>query len=496
MRIRLRTAAINFLICLLMLAIPTSAKAGEEIGSRGKQNRGRDRRMPEFFQTDIPHYPGNVILSRPTDHSITLSVQLRDAKKVRVAYSQSGKGLALKTDMFEIEAEQPREIVLDELEENTAYEYRIVNADTGEPLFPEQGDGSFRTCRKPGEPFTFTVTSDSHLDGNCQPELYKACLANVLADNPDLHIDLGDTFMTGKHGSRETAVRQYAAQRYYFGLIGFSAPIFLVIGNHDGEEVSKSDATGADGLAVWSCNQRKLLFPNPEPGEFYSGNTETHPYVGLLQDYYAWTWGDALFVVLDPYWTSRPTRGRKEPWDMTIGKTQYDWLARTLRTSKAKYKFVFIHQLTGGMDKSGRGGAEAATLYEWGGHELDGKDTFKANRTDWEKPIHSLLVENNVTIVFHGHDHFFARQELDGIIYQLVPQPSQRNARNDHAKEYGYNKGELFSSSGHLRVRVSSEQVDVDYIRAVIGQSMPQDGMVNGQSSFSYTCGTDPKKGR
>jgi hypothetical protein len=36
-------------------------------------------------------------------------------------------------------------------------------------------------------------------------------------------------------------------------------------------------------------------------------------------------------------------------------------------------------------------------------------------------PIHQLLLENHVTTVFHGHDHLFAKQELDGIIYQEVP---------------------------------------------------------------------------
>jgi len=91
---------------------------------------------------------------------------------------------------------------------------------------------------------------------------------------------------------------------------------------------------------------------------------------------------------------------------MTIGKARYDWLAATLRGSKAKYKFVFIHLLTGRLGNGGRGGSDAAPLYEWGGHEPDGKDTFAANRPGWEKPIHDLLVENRVNILFHGHDHF------------------------------------------------------------------------------------------
>ena len=54
-------------------------------------------------------------------------------------------------------------------------------------------------------------------------------------------------------------------------------------------------------------------------------------------------------------------------------------------------------------------------------------------------PIHDLLVANHVTAVFHGHDHLFVKQDLDGIIYQEVPQPSaaRANATNS-AAEYGY----------------------------------------------------------
>ena len=49
-------------------------------------------------------------------------------------------------------------------------------------------------------------------------------------------------------------------------------------------------------------NTRKTYFPNPQPDGFYSGNTAVEKFVGLRENYYAWTLGNALFVVLDPYW--------------------------------------------------------------------------------------------------------------------------------------------------------------------------------------------------
>ena len=470
--------------CVALICLLTVVAGGD--AQEKKRGRGRQAGPPETFLTNIPDYEGNVILGRPTSRAVTLSVLSRDAVRASVTYGRAGAALASRTAAFELSARQPREIVLDGLDSDTAYEYRVINAETGELLLPEAGNGGFHTARAPGSTFTFTVQADSHLDHNSSSELYRLTLANELADKTDFHIDLGDTFMTGKHPSRESALRQYDAQRYYFGLIGYAAPVFLVLGNHDGEEVRSPANMGADGLAVWAAQQRRRLFPNPVPDGFYTGNENVQPHVGLLQDYYAWTWGDALFVVLDPYWSSRATRGGKEPWNMTLGKSQYEWLAHTLRASKAKWKFVFIHQLVGGLDRNSRGGAEAASLFEWGGHELDGRDTFAAQRPGWEKPIHELLRETGVAIVFHGHDHFFAHQERDGVIYQLVPQPGapRANATNV-AKDCGYMTGDFLPSSGHLRVHVHPEYVSVEYVRSAT-PDMARRGIRTGETAFRY----------
>jgi aconitase A len=73
-----------------------------------------------------------------------------------------------------------------------------------------------------------------------------------------------------------------------------------------------------------------------------------------------------------------------------------------------------------------------------------------------------------VTAVFHGHDHLYARQELDGIVYQEVPQPSARNFLSGPslAVAYHYAAGTILSSSGHLRVNVGPDRVTVQYVRA------------------------------
>jgi len=139
-----------------------------------------------------------------------------------------------------------------------------------------------------------------------------------------------------------------------------------------------------------------------------------------------------------------------------------------IEASHAKFKFVFIHHLVGGSDEQSRGGAEAVPFYEWGGRNLDGSEGFEKNRLGWAMPIHQLLVQNHVNLVFHGHDHFFAKQEKDGIVYQLVPQPGCPGEGSvGHAKDYSYTSGVTCPGAGFLSVAVSHDEVDVDYVRTV-----------------------------
>jgi hypothetical protein len=320
-----------------------------------------------------------------------LGVLCYDDTRAYVAYGPQKDDLAARTEAMELRKGRPREITLEKLKPDTRYYYQLRDAATDKPLPGGESTCTFHTQRAAGSTFTFTVQADSHLDENASPELYRRTLANALADSPDFHIDLGDTFMTDKHPSRESAAKQYLAQRFYFGQLCQSAPLFLVLGNHDGES-PRGRGSDADSLAVWSNTMRKRYFPNPVPHSIYTGNATKHPEAGPLQDYYAWQWGDALFVVLDPFWFTQKQRGHSDNWKRTLGAEQYQWLKRTLEASGAKFKFIFIHHLVGGATPQGRGGSEAAPFGEWGGKNADGSDGFKEHRPGWDAPIHQLLV--------------------------------------------------------------------------------------------------------
>ena len=441
-------------------------EAGQEPASDRKPAK---RAETTVMLPSVPDFPGNVILGRPTATSVTLSLLWNSDAEMNLVWGAGSGRVPAEGRKILLRAGEPKQVVVDGLVPDTRYAYALLDVKTQKRLLPADGEGFFHTARSPGRVFTFTIQADSHLDASTVPDLYRRMLVNALADKPDFHIDLGDTFMTDKHTTRESAANQFLMQRYFFGMIGHSVPLYLVLGNHDGEGLNRNAGPGSDELSVWSAGMRNRFFVNPVSDRFYSGNAKPEATVGLLANYYAWEWGDALFVVLDPYWTSKPTNGGKNPWNMTIGTMQHDWLVQTLQNSKARFKFVFIHQLTGSYHTVGRGGAEAATYQEWGGRDLGGGDGLANNRPGWREPIHRLLLENGVTAVFHGHDHFYARQELDGIIYQLVPQPAHRNDRMHHAEEYGYKGGFFLPNSGHLRVKVTPDVVTVEYVKTADG---------------------------
>ena len=298
------------------------------------------------------------------------------------------------------------------------------------------------------EPFIFTITADSHLDYNTDRALYERTLKRAAADRPAFHIDLGDTFMSEKHTNRTDAAQQYVDQQRYFGLLG--VPVHLVIGNHDGESGRYLDGT-TNNLAIWSRAMRMRCFPEPLAPDG--------------RNYYAWETNNALFIALDPFWFSPRSRRNDENWFRTLGREQHGWLKQTLEGSKAKFKFVFIHHLVGGADRQGRGGVEAAPLYEWGGKNADGTDGFAAHRPGWALPIHQLLLTNHVTAVFHGHDHLYVKQELDGIVYQECPQPGDPRGNTRSAAEYGYKSGVILGSPGYLRVTISETSARVEYVK-------------------------------
>lgn len=549
--------------------------------------QGRARTSP-----DGPESEFSTLVGSPTDRAVVISVLSAKAAQGRIEYGTWAADLNRRTEPFALVSGVPLHVDIAGLSPNTQYAYRVALRAAGDADWRPQASGSFRTARPTGQAFTFTVQGDSHperIGRMYDPDLYTRALINVAADKPDFHFLMGDDFSIERiiesgppqgDRTRDAVNAVYASQRSFLGIVGKSTPLMLVNGNH--EQAAKYLLDGsANNFAVLAGKARTAYYPLPAPGGIYTGNSKAVEHVGLLRDYYAWEWGDALFVVIDPYWHSdvavdneggkkapqrdagrgaggrgqergagqpgennreakrrarvndaggdqaeqpanRQGKGNRDLWQITLGDDQYAWLHATLTQSKAKFKFVFSHHVSG----TGRGGVEVAPYYEWGGQDRRGggggggggrnrqgaaEDAqpeqqpapaqrgvarFFQARPMWEKPIHDLMRDAGVTIFFQGHDHLYARQELDGVIYQSCPNPADPTftAFNREA----YQSGNIFANSGHLRITVnapdakdaSSRSDDaptckVEYIRAARPGDEAEHGK-NGSIVHSY----------
>jgi hypothetical protein len=404
------------------------------------------------------------ILGRPTGTSVVVNVVPAISMELYYEYGATPGTYTTKTIPQTAAAGAPLETLIASLQPNTRYYYRIrYNGAAG-------AEHSFMTQRLPGSTFTFDIQGDSHperVNNQFSADLYTRTLLSAAADQPDFYMTIGDDFSVDnlKTVNAKTVTALYIAQRQWLGQVG--APVFLVNGNHEQASLANLDGT-PDNVAVWAQTARNAYYPQPAPDTFYTGDAEQVQHIGYLRDYYAFTWGDALFMVIDPYWHSTQTvdnafgsghgqKGNRNQWDVTLGDAQYRWFRQTLETSTAKYKFVFTHHVLG----TGRGGIEEAGSYEWGD-----ASHLVAHRPGWDKTIQQIMADTHVTIFFQGHDHIFARQELDGVIYQTLPEPANPFYTYENAN--AYTSGDIFPNSGHVRVTIFPTGATVDYIRSYL----------------------------
>ena len=472
-------------------------------------------------------FSGGELLGKPTDTSITINIVPDNAIQYYYEYGTTSGVYTGETSPVDAAADQPHETVIDGLSSNTCYYYRMVYDGDGSVTdgdFETRDEHQFCTQGAKGESFVFTVTSDSHAQYNTQ---YQQAMINVESDNPDFHLDLGDTFMPDGDANQAAVDTDYMAQRstLYMGRIGPSVPIFLTPGNHEDKEGWNLDDTPFS-IGVGSIQARKAYFPTPTNEGFYSGNTDPLAAIDdvtygddLREDYYAWTWGDALFVVIDVFqytmdlpYTPIAGEGSDDPvtgdqWSWTLGETQYNWLKQTLENSNARYKFVFSHNMVGGIPDNSvsggagyvRGGAEAAKYFEWGGYNADGTTwAFDTERPGWGvdtehpngTPIHQLFIENGVSAYFHGHDHQYVYETRDGIVYQEVPSPSM-TASAGFGGIYAegtyseYSTVEMLGNSGHLRISVDPTVATVEYVSS---------GGISTSGTVNYTYEIEPNE--
>jgi len=369
--------------------------------------------------------------------SARIQLSTNQAVSAYIEYGYEKNKYTFRTSAIQLKAGSENFIALTNLKSNTKIFYRIRYALKSTGTYLAKTGAFFTTSSSLGNS-TFAIQADPHMDENSDAKVYSGTLQQIVAASPAFLMDLGDIFMVDKlQNKSEANIRaRFELMLGFYKQLG-SVPLKICLGNHDGEL----------GYSKFNTkNYRKEYFPE-QTGELA---------------YYSFEGPDQLHVVLDPftYTTSNP---KDDGWQWTLGKTQYDWLVDTLKNSKARHKFIYIHHLLVGNATS-RGGVEIAKLNEWGGNNVDGTYGFDSNRPGWGKPIHQLLLENKVGFVFKGHDHLYVKQELDGIIYQTLMQPSHPGDKLD-VKQYGYLSGKGVGGSGFLKVRTDANVAYVDFIK-------------------------------
>ena len=426
-------------------------------------------------------FTGEELLGIPTNTSITINIIPDSDIVYYYEYGTSPGIYSHQTVQYSAIGGDPHEITISGLSESTKYYYRM-QYNYNSTGWVARAEHSFQTQREKGESFVFTILSDSHAMYNTQ---YQNAISLIIDDEPDFHIDLGDTFMTDYQTSQSQVDEAYLAQRDldYIGGVGQSSPIFLASGNHENEEGWNLDDSFSIALA--SIQARKAFYPTPiEDGVFYTGNEDTLPEIDdvtygddLREDYYAWEWGDALFVVIDPFqytmtnpYGATAGEGSDDPasgdrWNWSLGDIQFEWLENVLSTSNAKYKFVFSHHMLGGTQEYVRGGAVPAHKFEWGGYEDDGVTWgFDTRRPGWgDVTIHQMFIDYGVSGYFHGHDHQYAYEVRDDIVYLSMPRPSTGLDFNYYNTSDPYTEV-VIASPGYLRVSVTPEIATLEYV--------------------------------
>ena len=373
-----------------------------------------------------------------TSNSVSVQVTSAANGKVYIEYGPTRSKYELRTAVHSLIKGKPFIFTISNLEAEKKIYYRVRYLLGTKKVFSTTVQ-AYATTTKVGAEFVFAIQADPHMDGNSSAEVFNSTLAQIVKTNPAFLMDLGDIFMTDKLPDKsEAAIRtRFQYMKSFYDKLG-TIPFYFTLGNHDGE------------LGYSNFNTKKYrqeYFPQQTPElAYYSFNTP-----------------NSIHIVLDIF-TYTTTNPKDDGWQWTLGKTQYDWLKTTLENSTAEHKFVYVHHLLYGNAQS-RGGSEKAKFNEWGGLNIDGTDGFASNRPGWAMPIHQLLVKNEVDFVFKGHDHIYVKQELDGIIYQTLPQPSHPGEKISSAAEYGYENGKVIGGSGYLKVTTTSQGISVDFIK-------------------------------
>lgn len=472
-------------------------------------------RVSETFR-DAFH--GKELLCRPKPMSMGVNVIPHVNTDAYMEWGTDGVSFPNTSPTISIPGGNAYVFTMNGLTPDSEYFYRLRARPTGGGTFQAGPVHSFLTLPVVGQQARICVTTDAHVTNQLSLGLdtQMDLLETVLGYMPDylapqryhLWMDLGDFVVIRAQRvcfDLEETEQRYRTAREYIDQAAHSLPFVFLRGNH--EEVNGWDYDGTtENNTVWSGHMLLKYFAPPLPDGFYSGNTAAFPHLGVPGNYFAFDVGSLRIRALDPYLfsTTRPHNGHGETggsldgWDWQLGTQQYLWLHDDLATRPTGFSLVTIHHLpscyTGVGEFYGRGGVEIAKhgvdgrpSFEWGGEDSTGTNVLAVKRPGFiHGAVHDMLVSAGNQVILKGHDHFHARQELDGMVYVSMAKPD----------DTGQHTGDLWgwrsfahyppaitlerSNSGFYSIVVDAASATYSYV-----QTYPSGGIGTVQDAFT-----------
>jgi len=434
-------------------------------------------------------------LFRPTGHGATLQLVGERPLEARVRWGVAAGPLDHERELDLVDR---LELELDGLPPDARVTYDVAVRAPGGAEWQDRGMHDFHTARARGSEFRVGFVADSHVHNlPLHPgsrQLLDLSIARCLEDDLDFVVLLGDEACVHFYGdpasSFEVADARWRQWRDVFAPLLAEVPCFLTLGNHEGEAGYYRELElpgGVRHLQRWATAARKRHFLDPLPTTYPEGGEDegwrdpgdpTGANASPLQNYFAWTWGDALFVVLDVH---RYTVGTPRAWDpkrpaeevtlgvddWTLGEAQLAWLERTLRESDAKYKLVVAHHVLGGW-RWGFAGVDPDAPYKYG------RGGARYALVGEQARVTELMREHGARFFLYGHDHVFAHQAAEGVEFVCCGRPSfltpPRWLAPGWREAYGSSEersaSAFLATVGYTCVTVGPERLVIEFVRS------------------------------
>ncbi len=232
-------------------------------------------------------------------------------------------------------------------------------------------------------------------DNRSGDDIYRKLISMIVERKPDFVINTGDMITTP--GSKQDWAKFWEMSK------PITVPYFLAVGNHDAHPKVP-------------LSEKKYREEVDLPGN---------------ELYYSFVAGNSLFIILDSYLNEQEKK---------ITGEQLKWLEEILAASRQKHKFVFLHH-------------PLYTDLGKGHHAHDSLDKYPENRDRLE----ALFAKSKVDAVFAGHEHYYERRTVDGIIHVIT---GGGGAPMYDKEEYGgFNHFVQVTVDGD---KVSTEVVDIN----------------------------------